>query len=47
MWLYKVLKKSVLLKGTASAVPKVFCLRAASAAGVRFFFREALFQHPL
>jgi hypothetical protein len=41
--LTRLLKKSVLLKGTASAVPKVLC-DAALAAEVRFF-PEALFQH--
>jgi hypothetical protein len=33
-----------LLKGTASAVPKVLCLHAASAAEVCFLFREARFS---
>src|SRR5258708_1659329 len=42
-----VLKKSVLLKGTASAVPKCFVRKAALAAEVRFLFREALFQQWL
>jgi hypothetical protein len=37
-------EKSVLLKGTASAVPKVLCLQAASAAEVCFLFREARFS---
>jgi hypothetical protein len=40
----KAAEKSVLLKGTASAVPKVLCLQAASAAEVCFLFREARFS---
>jgi hypothetical protein len=43
----EMLKKSALLKGTASAVPQVFVRRAALAAEVLFLFREAFFQHPL
>jgi hypothetical protein len=43
-----MLKKSVLLKGTASAVPQVlFFCSAALAAEVRFLFERPLFQHPL
>src|ERR1700733_12588126 len=40
----EVLKKSVLLKGTASAVPKVFVRNAALAAGVRFSLARHFFS---
>jgi hypothetical protein len=42
-----VLKKPVLLKGTASAVPQVIVRKTALAAEVCFLFREALLQHVL
>ncbi len=43
----KLLKKSVLLKGTASAVPKVPCSQRGFSRWGTFSFRKAPFQHPL
>jgi hypothetical protein len=44
---FRLRKNPVLLKGTASAVPQVFCLQWALAPEVRFFFGRHLFLSHL
>jgi general secretion pathway protein G len=45
--LNRLRKNPVLLKGTASAVPQVFCFHRALAPEVRFWFRKTLFRQSV